>query len=311
MARSTRVLFSLAIAAALAVPSLAGAQAIPRPVGGGSSGSSGGSSGSSGGSSGGSSSSGGGSGSSAPVRASGEDSGSRRAPSRVPSSSASRRGAAVARGSDRPAPAPGGVVSGGAEARTGSSSSRTDTVGSTGQSVGRNRDDRPVSGFAAARPVTEPGVRFISFPLYGPWGRWYPWYGSGFGWNYGFVTYDPWRYGATRWYWGRYGMWYDPYSYSPYYYDDYYGGARGGGDRDEVRFGSIRVKADPKTAKVYVDGALVGVVDDFDGLTDHLELEAGAHQLEIRADGYQPYVADITVEPGKTRTERIKLTRVK
>jgi hypothetical protein len=303
MARSTRLLFSLALTAALAVPTLADAQAIPRPAGGSSSGgSSGGSSGSSGGSSGSSSSSGGSGGSTAP-RAGSTDSGSR-APSRRAPSDASRRGSAVSRGSDRPAPAPGGVVG------SQSSSSRTDAVRSADQAAGRARNDRPVTGFAEVRPASD--VRFISFPLFGPWGRSYPWYGAGFGWNYSFLGYNPWRYGATRWGFGRYGLWYDPYSYYPYYGGCY--GGRSGYDedeREERRVGSIRLKADPKNAKVYIDGALVGVVDDFDGLTDHLEVEAGAHQLELRADGFETYVVDLTVEAGKTRTHRIKLTRVK
>ena len=50
-----------------------------------------------------------------------------------------------------------------------------------------------------------PSGDFVSFPFYGPWGGWYPWCYVGFGWGLGFVDYDPWFYGATSWYWGRYG----------------------------------------------------------------------------------------------------------
>ena len=71
----------------------------------------------------------------------------------------------------------------------------------------------------------------------------------------------------------------------------------------------MRVRADPSTAKVYVDGALAGTVDDFNGLTHHLELEAGTHQLEIRADGYQNYSTEITIETGKTITARASLKK--
>lgn len=314
MARTPRLLFSLVVAAALAAPSLAEAQAIPRPRGGSTTGSGGGSSGgSSGGASGGSTSSGGSS--TAPAPRIGSSSGSSRTPSRIPPPGA-RRASAVSRTSarERPAPAPGGVVSSGsASVRSGDASNRTGAIGSaSSQVVGRDRSGRPVTGFAAARPVTElDDVRLIAFPLFGPWGRWYPWAGSGFG--YRFLTYDPWYYGATRWYWGRYGMWYDPYSYYPNYYDDRYYGGRYEREEDptERRFGSIRIKADPKTAKVYVNGALVGIVDEFDGLTDHLELEAGAHQLELRAEGYETFITDVTVEPDKVRTERISLKKVK
>jgi hypothetical protein len=157
--------------------------------------------------------------------------------------------------------------------------------------------------------VTSPS--FISFPLYGPWGRWYPWYPSGFGWNLGFVTYNPWRYGATRWSWGRYGPWYDPYGYYPYYDDYYYGGGYSRAEAEERKpeTGSLRLKVNPSFAKVYIDGALVGVVDDFNGLRHHLELEPGTHQLELRADGYDTFIGEITVEPGKTITERISLKK--
>ena len=165
-----------------------------------------------------------------------------------------------------------------------------------------------MTGFAVQR---EPETR-ISFPLFGPWGRWYPW-SSGFGWNMGFYSYNPWRYGATRWMYGRYGLWYDPYSDYTYYDDWYYGGGGGGysesDDRERKEVGSIRLKANPSSAKVYIDGALVGIVDDFDGLRNHLEIEAGAHQLELRAEGYETFIGEITVDPGKTRTERINLKK--
>jgi len=137
------------------------------------------------------------------------------------------------------------------------------------------------------------------------------------------VTYDPWRYGATRWVWGRYGLWYDPFAYDPYGYG--YGGydpyGYGGGysssirDRDSEedyaprRVGSIRLRVDPKQAKVYIDGALVGTVDEFDGLTGHLDLDAGPHQLELKADGYQTYSGTINVPVGKTTTERVKMKK--
>jgi hypothetical protein len=190
---------------------------------------------------------------------------------------------------------------------------RTGATGSDGASsaVSRSRGDRPITGFAVQRDPSKDVL--VSFPLYGPWGRYYPWYAGGFGWGYGYSYYDPWRYGATRWVIGRYGMWYDPYwyyPYNPYYYDDaYYGGSYRAEEREAVRTGSIRLKADPKTARVYIDGALVGVVDDFDGLRDHLEIEVGTHELELRADGFETWVGQVTVEAGKTRTERISLKK--
>ena len=159
-------------------------------------------------------------------------------------------------------------------------------------------------------------VRRPNGPLFGPWGRWFPLYSLGYG--YGYTVYDPWLYGSTRWIWGRYGLWYDPYD--PYGYDGYYGGYYGGGyygggggysSSESAATGSIRLKANVDSAKVYIDGTLMGTVDDFDGLTGHLVLAGGPHQLELRADGYETYSADITVAVGKTTTERVTLKKKK
>ncbi len=73
--------------------------------------------------------------------------------------------------------------------------------------------------------------------------------------------------------------------------------------------GSIRLRASPSSAKVYVDGTLMGIVDDFDGLSSHLDLAAGQHALELRADGYETYSGTINVLVGKTMTERVTLKK--
>ena len=176
-----------------------------------------------------------------------------------------------------------------------------------------DRNGRPITGVAIARPEGSGGGSVV----FGPWGRWYPWYSAGWGWNVGYVSLDPWRYGTTRWVWGRYGMyaydpWYDPF-YSPYAYGSPYGSSSsGGGSREPgAPVGSVRLRVSPEDAKVYVDGTLHGVVDDFNGLSNHLELEAGTHQLEIKADGYLPYTAEITVAAGKTVTHRADLKKKK
>ena len=153
---------------------------------------------------------------------------------------------------------------------------------------------------------------FVSFPLFGPWGRWYPWCGSGFGSGFGFVGYDPWRYGATRWYWGRYGMWYDPWAY---YWDPLWmtsgGMSADNTPRTKPTTGSLRIKANVSDAKVYLNDALVGTVDEFDGIGDHLEFEGGKHVLKIEAAGYQTWREDVTVSIGKTRTVRAELKKIK
>ena len=80
----------------------------------------------------------------------------------------------------------------------------------------RDRDGRPIINTAVARTFNN--VTGLNFPLFGPWGRYYPWFGNGFGWNYGFVSYSPFIYGNTAWLWNRYGF-YDPYGMYGYGYD--------------------------------------------------------------------------------------------
>jgi hypothetical protein len=72
----------------------------------------------------------------------------------------------------------------------------------------------------------------------------------------------------------------------------------------------VRLRASPENAQVYIDGALAGTVDDFNGLSNHLELERGVHQLELRAEGYEVYTTEIEVEAGRTRTTRASLKRL-
>jgi hypothetical protein len=159
------------------------------------------------------------------------------------------------------------------------------------------------TGFTRIQPLTRFGYRVYSPYYYGTYG-----------------LYDSWRfrYGSTLWgysysYPYSYGY-YPMYSY-PYGYGSYgYGSSRyrrdeGYSDNDTPT-GNLRLRANPRHAKVYVDGALVGTVDDFDGLTGHLTLDAGPHQIELRADGYQTFSTDVAIAASRTKTERITLKRL-
>jgi hypothetical protein len=53
----------------------------------------------------------------------------------------------------------------------------------------------------------------------------------------------------------------------------------------------------------------VGVVDDFDGAFQHMNLEAGAHKIEIRLAGQAPIEFDVNVLPGQTITFHAGITR--
>ncbi len=56
-----------------------------------------------------------------------------------------------------------------------------------------------------------------------------------------------------------------------------------------------------------MDGYYMGVVDDFNGTFQKLELEVGAHHVEIRAPGYQTIAFDVRIEIGGTVTYRGEL----
>jgi hypothetical protein len=177
--------------------------------------------------------------------------------------------------------------------------------------------ERPVVGVAAPRRVSDDirPVRIVYSPVFYP---------TAYGYGYG-----PWGYRGSYF---RHGYWYSPfgYSYRPGYgygygYSGYYGhrhhygypmyGSSGGYYSDDqdapVRqpVGSIRFRVNPNHARIYVDGALVGTVDDFDGLNDHLQLSPGPHVYELRADGYRTHAGTLTVVLGQTRTERVTLQR--
>ena len=139
---------------------------------------------------------------------------------------------------------------------------------------------------------------------FGIWSR-YSWYDPfgyhyGYGYPYGYgglglFGYDPYGFGYGHHYWG-----------APYYVsvDDQYE------DERDRTIGSLRLRASPEHARVYVDGALAGTVDDFNGFSNHLELEQGVHHIELRADGYEVYSTEVDVEAGKTLTERASLKQL-
>jgi len=144
------------------------------------------------------------------------------------------------------------------------------------------------SGPRSGRPVivtTRPGrpVRpyYYSRPYYGVG---YPVGYGGFGW-YGYS--DP----------GYYG-------YSQYGYPGYggYGGYTGySGYAGRYRpYGGVRIQLPQRQAEVWASGYFVGHVDDFDGAFQQLNLEPGAHRIEVREAGYETIAFDVKVEPGRT-----------
>lgn len=146
----------------------------------------------------------------------------------------------------------------------------------------RPRGNRPVTGQAILRSEAPPPDRdrFRYYPrYYTP----YPYGAFGLGYFY----YDP--------FW-----WTSPAYGSPYRYPPYYGYGYGSG----YATGGLRLKVTPRQAEVYVDGYYVGVVNEFDGVFQRLNLETGPHRIEVRAPGYEPLVFDVRIQPGETITYR-------
>ena len=56
----------------------------------------------------------------------------------------------------------------------------------------------------------------------------------------------------------------------------------------------------PKDAEVYLDGYLVGSVDDFDGTFQRLHVPYGEHQITIYFEGYRPIEQKMLFRPGES-----------
>ena len=66
--------------------------------------------------------------------------------------------------------------------------------------------------------------------------------------------------------------------------------------------GSVRIELESewRDAEVYVDGAHVGNVDDFDGFFQRLRLPTGEHEIQIRLDEDRAFGRRILVSRGRT-----------
>ena len=113
----------------------------------------------------------------------------------------------------------------------------------------------------------------VGYPYYSPF-YWGSYYGSPF--------------------WGPYGYW-PPYPYYGGYYD---------------YSSDVRVMATPREAEVYVDGYLVGTVDDFDGWSQRLRLQPGEHEIELYLEGYRSVRQKMLFRPGETYKVRAALEKI-
>lgn len=71
-------------------------------------------------------------------------------------------------------------------------------------------------------------------------------------------------------------------------------------------FGILAVRIKPGDAKVMIDGEVWESSEDAGPLMVHLG--AGVHVIEIRKEGYRPYITEITVRQGETTTLNVAMT---
>ena len=78
------------------------------------------------------------------------------------------------------------------------------------------------------------------------------------------MGYSPWSYGATCWQWGRYGPWYDPYSYcwDPYWIPSRPEPGRAAAAKPRETMGSIRIKANPATQHIPISALTAHAMAD-------------------------------------------------
>jgi hypothetical protein len=113
---------------------------------------------------------------------------------------------------------------------------------------------------------------------------------------------------------GYYRPYYRPYFYDPFFfyggfYDPFYLGfypayaqypGRYYGYAYRGNWASARIEVKPRDAQVFVDGYMVGIVDQFDGIFQRLDLPAGEHELVIYMKGYRPYAERALFRPGQS-----------
>jgi hypothetical protein len=78
---------------------------------------------------------------------------------------------------------------------------------------------------------------------------------------------------------------------------------------DDAPRGGLQLDIEPRRAEVYIDGHLVGRVEEFSGYYQHLPLTAGPHLVQVIANDYEPLSFEVMIAPGRTTTYRWSMTR--
>jgi len=106
---------------------------------------------------------------------------------------------------------------------------------------------------------------------------------------------------------------YRPYYHNPFFYSGFYGPFYSGWFPVDAQYpyprgyygyrgnwASARIDIKPREAQVYLDGYLVGMVDQFDGIFQRLDLPTGEHEIEVSMRGYRPYRQRTLFRPGES-----------
>jgi hypothetical protein len=184
------------------------------------------------------------------------------------------------------------------------------TLGPSEVFAGQGRAVRRSPGQSTGTAVPRSSRPYPSHPIYGGGGYYRPYYRS---------YYRP--YYSSFYYPYYYGGFYSPFYFSfgygwgyPYYGGaygygyPYYGGAYGYGYGYPPYYGpvvydntgSARLQVTPRNTQVYVDGYFAGVVDEFDGYLQRLNVGIGEHELQLYLDGHRPFTQKVLFTRGGT-----------
>lgn len=96
--------------------------------------------------------------------------------------------------------------------------------------------------------------------------------------RYGYYPY----YGWSLWW----GGWFPYYPVAAVY------------DRPQERYGALDLDISPEKARVYLDGQLIGVADNYDGFPSYLWLPEGTYDLVFYREGYETLARQYSIYPG-------------
>lgn len=169
---------------------------------------------------------------------------------------------------------------------SGSSSSSGSRSSSASRSPSRVERTRPPAASGGGRTVVEHDRRSVSHDRFR--------YSYHYPYHRGYYPY----WGSPYWYWPYYAGWWIDFAYGyPYYYPGYahvtvYPRQVG------PSMGALDLNVRPAKAEVFINGQVVGVVDQFDGWPRYLWLEEGSYELAFYKEGFETVTREYTIYPG-------------